>query len=278
MRASGLTIRDLQSLKGVRSIAFVQVTRDDEAIAAAEAGIDMIGTAFTPRTRHFPRLVPQTHFQFGLQWGQHACATEALRGAMEAMQSGAQSIYCAMSPRVIEVLAREGVPVIAHAGLVPPKATWTGGFRAVGKTASEALKLWEQIRDFERAGAFAVELEVIPARLAAEITRRTSLVTISLGSGAACDAQYLFSDDLLGENRGHFPRHAKAYRNFSAERDRMQSERVAAYREYIREVQGNLFPDACHQVAMSDVEFDHFIEALERPEKFGSAAQKEAEV
>lgn len=279
MRNGGLTIRDLRALKGVRSIAFVQVTREEEAIAAAEAGMDMIGTAATPQSRHFPRLVPQTHFQFGLQWGQHACATEALRAAMEAMQWGAQSVYCAMSPGVVEVLAREGVPVIAHAGLVPPKATWTGGFRAVGKTAGEALRLWQQICDFENAGAFAVELEVIPARLAAEITRRTSLVTISLGSGAECDAQYLFSDDLLGENRGHFPRHAKAYRNFAAERDRMQSERVAAYREYIREVQGSLFPGAGHQVAMSDEQFNDFMGALEkRQNKLEPTAEKNAEV
>ncbi|BCG97836.1 3-methyl-2-oxobutanoate hydroxymethyltransferase [Mesorhizobium sp. 131-2-1] len=259
----GLAVRDLKALKGIRQIAFVQVAREEEAIAAAEAGIDMIGTGFLAETRHFAQLVPQTHFQFGLKWGRHACATEALREAMEAMQCGAQSIYCAMSPSVIEVLAREGVPVIAHVGLVPPKATWTGGFRAVGKTAEQALKLWQQVREFENAGAFAVEIEVIPANLAAEITRRTSLLTISLGSGADCDAQYLFSADLLGENHGHFPRHAKAYRNFAAERDRLQAERVAAYREYVADIRSGAFPEARHLVAMNEVEFGSFIEALQ---------------
>ncbi|MGE0008893.1 MAG: 3-methyl-2-oxobutanoate hydroxymethyltransferase [Parvibaculaceae bacterium] len=260
----GLTIRDLKGLKGVRRIAFVQVTREEEAVAAAEAGMDMIGTAFRAETRHFPRSVPQTHFQFGLQWGRHACAAEALREAMDAMLCGAQSIYCAMSPSVIEVLAREGVPVIAHVGLVPPKATWTGGFRAVGKTADQALKLWREVRDFENAGAFAVEMEVIPAALAAEITRRTSLLTISLGSGAECDAQYLFSADLLGENRGHVPRHAKAYRDFAGLRDRMQTERVAAYREYIADIRSGAFPEARHLVAMDEAELHRFVEAVER--------------
>lgn len=81
-----------------------------------------------------------------------------------------------------------------------------------------------------------MELEVVPTQLAAEITRRVSLLTISLGSGADCDVQYLFSADLLGENRDHIPRHAKVYRDFAGERDRLQAERIAAYGEYISDV------------------------------------------
>jgi len=245
-----MTVMDLLDAKGERPIAYVQVAREEEAVAAAEAGMDMIGTAFLPERAHFARAVPDTHFQFGLPWGQHADATEALRGAMAAMGAGAQSVYCGMSPAIVEVLAREGVPVICHVGLVPPKATWTGGYRAVGRTLEQAKAVWRQVRDFEAAGAFAVEMEVVAADLAAEITRRTSMLTISLGSGGGCDAQYLFSADLLGENRGHVPRHAKTYRNFAAERDRLQAERVAAYREYIDDVVNGSFPEDRHGVAM----------------------------
>ncbi len=82
--------------------------------------MDMIGTGFIPEHEHFAKSVPSTHFQFGLPWGKHASAEEALREAMRAMESGAESIYCGMSPQIIEVLAHEGVPVIAHVGLVPP--------------------------------------------------------------------------------------------------------------------------------------------------------------
>ena len=124
---------------------------------------------------------------------------------MAAMTAGAQSVYCGMSPAIVEGLAREGVPVICHVGLVPPKATWTGGFRAVGKTRAQAKMIWQQVQDFEQAGAFTVEMEVIAANLAREITKRTSLLTISLGSGGGCDAQYLFSADILGENRRAHP-------------------------------------------------------------------------
>ena len=258
MSFAGLTIKDLRALKGVRQISFVQVTREEEAIAASEAGMDMIGTAFVPERAHFARAVPNTHFQYGLPWGTHADATEALRGAMTAMTAGAQSIYCGMSPATIEVLAREGVPVICHIGLVPPKATWTGGYKAVGKTLDQALSLWQQVQDFENAGAYAVEMEVIPAKLAADITQRTSMLTISLGSGGECDAQYLFSADLLGENRGHIPRHAKTYRNFAAERDRLQQERIAAYREYISDVQAGEFPNSTQTVQMDDAVLEEF--------------------
>ncbi|MEM7256624.1 MAG: 3-methyl-2-oxobutanoate hydroxymethyltransferase, partial [Pseudomonadota bacterium] len=218
----GLTVKDLLALKGVRQIAFVQIAREEEAIAASQAGMDMIGTGYRDATRHIAALVPDSHFQYGLQWGKHASAEAALLDAMSAMEAGAQSIYCGMSAQVVEVLAREGVPVIAHVGLVPPKATWVGGMKAVGRTADQALQVYRECKDFESAGAFALEMEVIPAQVAAEITQRVSILTISLGSGTQCDATYLFSADLLGENRGHIPRHAKVYRNFAAERDRLQ--------------------------------------------------------
>lgn len=249
---AGLTVKELLEAKGKRKLAYVQVASEQEAIAAAQAGMDMIGTAFIPERAHFAKSVPNAHFQFGLPWGKHANATEALRDAMAAMQAGAQSVYCAMSPAIVEVLAREGVPVICHVGLVPPKATWTGGYRAVGKTLEQARTVWKQVKAFEAAGAFAVEMEVVAANLAAEITKRTSMLTISLGSGRGCDAQYLFSADLLGENRGHIPRHAKTYRNFAAEHDRLQEERIAAYAEYIADVTSGAFPGSQHAVEMDE--------------------------
>jgi 3-methyl-2-oxobutanoate hydroxymethyltransferase len=258
-----LTVKELLELKGVRQIAFVQVAQAEEAIAAATAGMDMVGTGFRSETRDFADLIPETHFQFGLAWGKHASAEAALREAMQAMEAGAESIYCGMSPQVVEVLAREGVPVIAHVGLVPPKATWVGGMRAVGRTSAQATEVFQASRAFEAAGAFALEMEVVPAKVAAEITKRLSILTISLRSGQQCDATYLFSADLLGENRGHIPRHARAYRNFAAERDRLQQERIAAYQEYIDDVSKLRFPDAEHSVSIEEIEFDNFLNSID---------------
>jgi 3-methyl-2-oxobutanoate hydroxymethyltransferase len=248
-----LTVKELLDLKGVRQIAFVQVARAEEAIAASAAGMDMIGTGFREETQGYAALVADSHFQYGLAWGRHATAEEALREAMQAMEAGAESIYCGMSPQVVEVLAREGVPVIAHVGLVPPKATWVGGMRAVGRTAEQAAQVYQESKAFESAGAFALEMEVVPARVAAEITRRVSILTISLGSGA----------DLLGENRGHIPRHARVYRNFAQERDRLQQERIAAYREYIDDINTKSFPQAEHSVGISDNEFEGFLNSVD---------------
>ncbi|NKB64403.1 MAG: 3-methyl-2-oxobutanoate hydroxymethyltransferase [Gammaproteobacteria bacterium] len=258
-----LTVKELLDLKGVRQISFVQVAQAEEAIAASEAGMDMIGTGFRSETEHFPSLVPDSHFQFGLVWGQHASAEEALRSSMQAMEAGAESIYCGMSPKIVEALAREGVPVIAHVGLNPPKATWVGGLRAVGRTRDQALMVYQESRAFESAGAFALEMEVIPDRLAEEITRRVSILTISLGSGPHCDATYLFSADLLGENRGHIPRHAKVYRNFAQERDRLQNERIKAYQEYIADISSRNYPENAHCVSMSDDEFQGFLDSVD---------------
>ncbi len=259
-----LTVKELLDLKGVRQIAFVQVARAEEAIAASEAGMDMIGTAFKSTTHDFPTLVPNTHFQFGLKWGKHASAKEALREAMQAMEAGAQSVYCGMSPQVVEVLAREGVPVIAHVGLVPPKATWVGGMRAVGRNAEQAEQVYRESKAFESAGAFALELEVVPSTVAAEITRNISLMTISLGSGQECDATYLFSADLLGENTGHIPRHAKVYRNFADERERLQRERISAYQEFIGDVKKGDYPAKEHSVSMDAAEFKRFKDAIDK--------------
>jgi len=259
-----LTVKHLLELKGVRQIAFVQVARESEAIAASEAGMDMIGTGYRTDTRHFASLVPESHFQFGLPWGQHATAQAALLTAMQAMEAGAKSIYCGMSPSVVEVLAREGVPVIAHVGLVPPKATWVGGMRAVGRDAKQASEVYRASKDFESAGAFALEMEVVPAQVAEAITRHLSILTISLGSGAACDATYLFSADLLGENRGHIPRHAKVYRQFAAERDRLQLERIAAYKEFIGDVQSANYPAEQQDVQIEAAEYEKFMLAIDK--------------
>src|SRR5271167_2267882 len=73
----------------------------------------------------------------------------------------------------IAKLAAEGIPVVGHVGLIPARATWTGGFKAVGKTAASALHVYEHVKALESAGAVAAEIEVVPARVATEISKRT---------------------------------------------------------------------------------------------------------
>jgi 3-methyl-2-oxobutanoate hydroxymethyltransferase len=107
---------------------------------------------------------------------------------------------------------------------------------------------------------------VVPAHIATELTRRTTLLTISMGSGSGCNTKYLFTDDILGENTGHVPRHSKVYRNFAAKRAELHAEAVAALREYCDDVATGAFPTEDHLVDLSDevrTEFDAFLSEID---------------
>lgn len=80
------------------------------------------------------------------------------------------------------------------------------------------------------------------------------MIMLGMGAGPHADAQYLFSEDVLGHTTGHRPRHAKTYRNFAAEYERLQRERIAAYREFIADVRIGAYPEPQHVVAIADEE------------------------
>ena len=160
-------------------------------------------------------------------------------------------------------LADDAIPVIGHVGLIPSRATWTGGFRAVGKTAESAMRSWRRCARYEAAGAIGAEIEVVPVEVAQAISARTSLIMLSMGAGTGCDAQYLFAEDILGQNRGHMPRHSKVYRNFAAEYDRLQAERVAAFSEFVADVESGAYPEDRHVVHMDPAELRRFLDELD---------------
>ena len=158
-------------------------------------------------------------------------------------------------------MAREGIPVVGHLGLVPRHVTWTG-YRAIGRTVEEARELHRRMKELENAGAYAAELEVVPHNLARFLSSQTRLILMSLGSGSGCDTQFLFSDDILGDYDERLPRHAKAYRNFAAEHRRLQQERIAAFKEYIADVQEARFPDRSNLVEMEAGLLDEVVRSL----------------
>ena len=263
-KASRPTIADLRAQKGQRQLSMLRVETLDEAAAAQQAGIDMLSVPPALLGPAFREAAPTCFAVPGLEYGDYVTAEEYLRAAFQAMRAGGDAVYCAASMGIVRRLREEGIPVCGHSGLIPSQATWTGGFKAVGKTLDTALLVWQQVQALEAAGAFAAEIEVVPAAVAALISKRTSLLMISMGAGAGCDAQYLFADDVLGANRGHVPRHAKVYRNFAAEYDRLQAERVAAFKEYKSDVDGGAYPQAAHEVGISAEELARFEEVLGR--------------
>ena len=247
------TVYDLQQLKGKRCLTHIHVKSPDEARAAEEAGIDLMSCSFdSPDAQaRLPLLVAAAPHSFLSCATPHGLASpeEAIRIAFRALELGASSVYCSASPSIVEAMAREGIPVVGHLGLVPRHATWTG-YRAIGKTLDEAKQLYAQMKRLENAGAYAAELEVVPHPLASFLCSQTSMLLMSLGSGSGCDTQFLFSDDILGDYDERLPRHAKAYRNFLEEHRRLQRERVEAFREYAADVREGRFPDRSHLVAM----------------------------
>jgi 3-methyl-2-oxobutanoate hydroxymethyltransferase len=161
-------------------------------------------------------------------------------------------------------MADHALPVCGHVGLIPSKRTWTGGFKAVGKTLETAQLVWNQCKALEAAGAFAVEIEVVPHSITKAIAERTNLFLISMGAGAAGHAQYLFSDDVLGQNRGRIPRHAKVYADFAAEYDRLQEKRVSAMGRFVADVQGGDYPAPQHLVDCEAEVVEKFRDWLDR--------------
>lgn len=258
------TVADLRALKGKGQLTMLRYFSLEEAAAAEEAGIDIASVPPELVTHPDYRKVAPTVFSMT---GKHhlsaGTADDYLRFSGQMLEAGADALYCSASLQTVEYLAREHIPVVGHVGLVPSRATWTGGFRAVGKTADQALALYHECKAYEAAGAFAIEIEVVPVEVATAISRRMGkLLLWSMGSGPGCDAQYLFAMDILGTNTGHMPRHAKVYRDFAAEFDRLQRERVAAFREFAEDVATGAYPEAGHVVQMEPRELDRFLSAL----------------
>jgi 3-methyl-2-oxobutanoate hydroxymethyltransferase len=243
------TVASLRAGRGKHAYAMLRVETLDEAAAAEAAGVELLSVPpamiLDPR---FRAVAPRAFAFPGDNFYEIGGPDDFLRWALPLMKHGADGVYCSGSLATVRLLADHAVPVCGHVGLIPSKRTWTGGFRAVGKTLDQAKWIWEACVALEEAGAFAAEIEVVPAAITAAIAARTSLFLISMGAGAAGHAQYLFSDDVLGQNRGHVPRHAKAYADFAAEQDRLQALRVQAMTAFADDVHGGAYPSAPYLV------------------------------
>jgi 3-methyl-2-oxobutanoate hydroxymethyltransferase len=132
----------------------------------------------------------------------------------------------------------------------------------VGRDATEATALWRQFQQLEEAGAFAVECELIPANVLAEITRRTRMATISLGSGADADVVFLFQNDIVGESE-RVPRHARVYGDVASLQQQIHAERVRALSAFRTDVTSGSFPDDTEVGRIAPDELARFVDAID---------------
>ena len=260
-----LTVHDILLLKGKRQLTEIFTDKPEEAAAAEAAGIDMIVT-ISSLAKDIRRAAPHVFLMSApIPFSKFYPSNEAaIRTGQEAMDDGADAIYCGChNMERIAAMASVHIPVVGHVGYIPYLSHWIGGPRAFGKTAPEAVKIYRRVKEYEAAGAIGVEMELVPHRVAAEISKRTKICVISMGSGTGCDAQYLFATDILGTNKGHVPRHAKQYANLRPEYDRLQKLMTDAFKEFKDEVASGAYPEPRHNLEVKEDEFSRFMTGLE---------------
>lgn len=173
-----------------------------------------------------------------LPFGSYQCGDDqAVANAVKCLKAGADAVKLEGGEHVCGLIRRmtaAGIPVLAHVGMTPQSVNEYGGFKRQGKTREAAARVLADAQAVEAAGAFAVTLECIPSELAAEITAALSIVTIGIGAGPVCDAQWLVMHDLLGLNPSA-PSFVKRYANLG---DAVRT----AFAAYVAEVRDGVFP------------------------------------
>jgi len=141
--------------------------------------------------------------------------------------------------KTVEAIAAIDIPVMGHVGLTPQSVHRMGGYRVQGRVRSEADLILEDALAIEGAGAFAVVLEGVPARLASEITEKLSIPTIGIGAGPGCDGQVLVINDMLGLTGPTVPKFVKRYAD-------LRSAIFNAASEFVKDVEEGRFPSKEH--------------------------------
>ena len=258
------TVQDLLKLKGKKKLTQVHVLTPEEAAAAEAANIDLIICPPSEQLKNIREAAPNTFLTCGVNYMQGS-REDIARECFEYLKLGVDSIHTnSWNMKHIKYVSEYNIPLQGHVGFVPMKSTWTGGVKPFGKKSDEAIKIYNDIKELESLGVWAIEVECIPSDVLKEITTRTSSLTISIGSGSAADVQFLFGEDILGYNQStkETPRHAKQYRNFNKIIKKMQNERIKALRKFNVDAKKNNFAKKENIIFISKAELDFFLKKI----------------
>ena len=190
----------------------------------------------------------------------HGDVNETLKTAVRMMQeTGANALKLEGAGDVvktIEKLTTAGIPVIAHLGLQPQLASVLGGYKVQGKTAEQAMKLIEDAKECEAAGACAIVLECIPHQLTEAVSKELAVPTIGIGAGAA-DGQVLVYHDLLRYGNHHIPKFVESFSFVGEEVER-------GIKNYAKAVKTGAFPTLKHSFTMKDEELTQIYGGVEK--------------
>ncbi|WP_305989572.1 3-methyl-2-oxobutanoate hydroxymethyltransferase [Roseibium sp. MMSF_3544] len=260
------TVSDLQALKGSgRKLSMANPADNDQLRACVDAGIDLFVVG-SDQIEDVRRIAPAHFTGVGSTWAQFGSNEEILAHAFEAMRKGADMYYTLRSLEAMEMMAREGIPVQSHIGLIPTFSHYCGGLRGWGRKADEAMKIFETLKRMEDVGVFAVEAECIAEDVLEAVNNKTSIVTFSLGSGMAGDVIFSFVADICGETSEEDkpPKHAHAFGNVGRLHKLIHEERVAALGRFHAEVTAKNFPYPETNIGMLPGEREKFLEALDK--------------
>lgn len=168
---------------------------------------------------------------------------QAMRTAGVLVRKGkAQSVKLeggVRSAPAIRAIVDAGIPVVGHVGLTPQSVNAFGGFRVQGRDSENADRILADAHAVAEAGAFAIVLEMVPAALAAQVTRELGIPTIGIGAGVSCDGQVLVCTDMLGMDQRFSPKFLLRYAN-------LEATVTDAVQRYVADVKSGAFPTAAH--------------------------------
>ncbi len=205
------------------------------------------------------RARPRSLLIGDLPFGSYQASDEdAVANAVRLVKAGADAVKLeGAGPMVsrVRALVGAGIPVMGHLGLTPQSATALGGFKAQGRTAEAARRMLADAVELQAAGAFALVLESVPARVATHITEALEMPTIGIGAGPGCDGQLLVWHDLLGINEGPAPRFVKRYADVAGEIRR-------GLTAFASDVRSGAYPADEHEYKIAGDELRAFEEGL----------------
>lgn len=166
------------------------------------------------------RARPEALLAADMSFGTYNNIKDAVRHAQRLCDAGAEAVKAEggreILPQVEAIVAR-GIPFLGHLGMLPQHVREEGGYHIKGKSAEEARNLAADAEALQAAGAFAIVLELVHPKLAAELTSFLAIPTIGIGSGSECDGQILVTTDLLGTSPGFIPKHVRPNPRIRAE-------------------------------------------------------------
>ncbi len=276
-----LTIPDLQAMvERGEKITFLTAYDYPTALLEDRAGMDMIlvgDSAAMCMLGHKSTLPATMDFMVAITAAVSRAATRAfVVGDMPYMsyqpsdelavknagrfiaEGGADAVKLEGGARMadrIRAIVQAGIPVMGHIGLTPQAASMIGGLKAQGRSARAAKALLDDAQALEEAGAFAILLEAIPAKVAELIVERSKVIVLSIGSGPACHGQLLIVHDILSLFEAFTPKFVKKYADVAAVM-------LQAFQNYVQDVKEGRFPGPEHTYSIPKEEWEALLQLL----------------